>query len=579
MAVKGLAEEGKTLLLSMAAAEAIVNPVLPHVFKVAPRDSYAVEVIFQRMKKTGITRIGFLSSNTGFGKGGKEQVEKLAPQYGITLAVNDVYDKSATDLTAEVTKLKAANVQAILNWSIEPAQSIVVKNARQLGLTVPIFQSHGFANLQYVKAAGSAAEGVIFPASRIVVAGELQAGNPQKPVVEAYRKAYEARYGEDVSTFGGHAWDAFGILVAGHRAGGARPGEGPRRGGEHEGLRGDGRGLQLLADRPQRPRHRRLRALHGEERALRPARQLSGGGARGGMTIDLALQYLVAGLTYGAIYAVVAIGFNIVYSATGIINFAQGEFVMLGGMLAVQLSRSMPLPAAVALAVAATAAVGALVEVAFIRWLAQAHRAAHGGHHHRGLHPAPRGGALPLGRGGALAPLLHRRRGLLGGDPGGAHLAPGLLGARHGGPHRGAARVVLPAHAAGLGDAGLRRQQGRRGALRRAGAAARHPLLRHGRGHRRAGRGGGLPHHLHLVRRREARSPSRASPSPSWAAWATRAARWRPGWRSGVVESFAVSVLPAAYKDVVTLSLLLAVLVVRPSGLFASGEAARLKEF
>jgi branched-chain amino acid transport system substrate-binding protein len=104
-------------------------------------------------------------------------------------------------------------VQAILNWSIEPAQSIVVKNARQIGLTVPIFQSHGFANLQYVKAAGSAAEGVIFPASRIVVADQLQAGNPQKPVVEAYRKAYEARYGEDVSTFGGHAWDAFGILV------------------------------------------------------------------------------------------------------------------------------------------------------------------------------------------------------------------------------------------------------------------------------------------------------------------------------------------------------------------------------
>ncbi len=213
MQVKGIAEEGKTPLLSMAAAEAIVNPVLPHVFKVAPRDSFAVEVIFQRMKKMGISRIGFLSSNTGFGKGGKEQVEKLAPQYGITLAVNEVYDKNATDLTAEVTKLKAANVQAILNWSIEPAQSIVVKNARQIGLTVPIFQSHGFANPQYAKAAGNAAEGVIFPASRIVVASELPASNPQKAVVEAYRKAYEARFGEDVSTFGGHAWDAFGILV------------------------------------------------------------------------------------------------------------------------------------------------------------------------------------------------------------------------------------------------------------------------------------------------------------------------------------------------------------------------------
>ncbi|MBS1109827.1 MAG: inner-rane translocator, partial [Anaeromyxobacteraceae bacterium] len=87
------------------------------------------------------------------------------------------------------------------------------------------------------------------------------------------------------------------------------------------------------------------------------------------MTLDLALQYLVAGLTYGAIYVVVAIGFNIVYSATGIINFAQGEFVMLGGMIAVQASRSMPLPVAIALAVAAAAAVGALVEVAFLRWL------------------------------------------------------------------------------------------------------------------------------------------------------------------------------------------------------------------
>ena len=119
----------------------------------------------------------------------------------------------AAALTAEVTKLKAANVQAILNWSIEPAQSIVIKNARQVGLTVPIFQSHGFANIQYAKGAGTAAEGVMFPASRIVVAEALPEKDPQKPVVVAYKKAYEARYKEDVSTFGGHAWDALMILV------------------------------------------------------------------------------------------------------------------------------------------------------------------------------------------------------------------------------------------------------------------------------------------------------------------------------------------------------------------------------
>jgi branched-chain amino acid transport system substrate-binding protein len=213
IAVKPIAEEAKTILLSCAAAEVIVNPVLPHVFKVAPKDSYAAEMIFRRMQKMGVKRIGMLSSNTGFGKAGKEQVEKLAPAHGIEIAVSEVYDKAATDLTAEVTKLKAAGVQAILNWSIEPAQAIVIKNARQIGLAVPIFQSHGFANIQYAKAAGAAAEGVMFPASRVVVADALAATDRQKPVVTAYKKAYEARYKEDVSTFGGHAWDALGILV------------------------------------------------------------------------------------------------------------------------------------------------------------------------------------------------------------------------------------------------------------------------------------------------------------------------------------------------------------------------------
>jgi branched-chain amino acid transport system substrate-binding protein len=213
MAIKPVVEEGKTLLLSCAAAEVIVNPVAAHVFKVAPKDSFAAEMIFRRMKRMGVKRIGFLSSNTGFGKGGKEQVEKLAPLHGIEIAVSEVYDKAATDLTAEVTKLKAANVQAILNWSIEPAQSIVIKNARQLGLVVPIFQSHGFANIQYAKAAGAAAEGVMFPASRIVVADALPEKHPQKAVVAAYKKGYEARFKEDVSTFGGHAWDALMILV------------------------------------------------------------------------------------------------------------------------------------------------------------------------------------------------------------------------------------------------------------------------------------------------------------------------------------------------------------------------------
>ncbi len=213
MAVKAVAEEGRTILLSCAAAEVIVNPVARYVFKTPQKDSDAVVKIFRQMRKMGLTRIGVLTSNTGFGKAGKEQIEKLAPEHGIQIVLDEVYDKAATDLSAEATKLKAASVQAVLNWSIEPAQSIVLKNVRQLGLAIPIFQSHGFANIQYVKAAGAAAEGVVFPAGKLIVADLLPDQDPQKAVLLSYKKAYEARYKEDVSAFGGHAWDAFQILA------------------------------------------------------------------------------------------------------------------------------------------------------------------------------------------------------------------------------------------------------------------------------------------------------------------------------------------------------------------------------
>jgi branched-chain amino acid transport system permease protein len=84
---------------------------------------------------------------------------------------------------------------------------------------------------------------------------------------------------------------------------------------------------------------------------------------------DLVLQYLLSGITKGGIYAVVAIGFNLIYSATGVLNFAQGEFVMLGGMVGVSLARYVPMPVAVAGAVAAVALLGCLLELALFRRL------------------------------------------------------------------------------------------------------------------------------------------------------------------------------------------------------------------
>jgi branched-chain amino acid transport system substrate-binding protein len=213
MKIKSIAEEGKTILLSCAAAEVIVNPAAKYVFKTPQNDSFAARKIFMQMNKMGISKIGVLSSNTGFGQAGKAQIEKIAPEYKIEILINEVYDKAETDLTAVVTKLKNADVQGVINWSIEPAQSIVAKNMRQIGMTAPLFQSHGFGNIKYVEAAGAAAEGIIFPAGRLLIADTLPKSNKQKSVLMKYKKDYETKFKEEASTFGGHAYDAMMILV------------------------------------------------------------------------------------------------------------------------------------------------------------------------------------------------------------------------------------------------------------------------------------------------------------------------------------------------------------------------------
>jgi branched-chain amino acid transport system substrate-binding protein len=222
MKIKKIAEQGKTPLLSCGAAEVIVNPVASYVFKTPQKDSFAVKKIYAEMQKLGIKKIAVVAGNTGFGKAGKAQLTKIAPEFGIEVLAAETYDKKATDLTALVAKLMAnKDIQAVVNWSIVPAQAIIAKNMRQAGWKVPLFQSHGFGNIKYVQAAGAAAEGIIFPAGRLLVADSLPDSDPQKKLLLKYKHDYESRFKEEASTFGGHGYDALAILIEGMKKGGA----------------------------------------------------------------------------------------------------------------------------------------------------------------------------------------------------------------------------------------------------------------------------------------------------------------------------------------------------------------------
>ncbi len=213
MAVIPIVEKAQIPLISCAAAEAIISPTKKWVFKTPQSDRHAAQRICMHMQESGITKIAVMSGTTAFGAQGREQVQKLAPDYGITIVADETYGPQDTDMTAQLTKIRATEAQALINWSIVPAQVIVAKNMVQLGMDLPLYLSHGFGNIKYVEAAGGAAEGIMFPAGRLLVADMVPASHPQKEVLTRYKGLYEERFNEPVSTFGGHAWDAMWLFV------------------------------------------------------------------------------------------------------------------------------------------------------------------------------------------------------------------------------------------------------------------------------------------------------------------------------------------------------------------------------
>jgi branched-chain amino acid transport system substrate-binding protein len=170
------------------------------------------------MKAKGLTKVAIITGTTGFGAAGRAQLKEYAPKMGIEIVADETYGPADTSMEAQLTKIKGTDAQAVINWSIVPAQVTVAKNMRQLGMTIPLYQSHGFGNPKYAAACGEAGDGIIFPAGRLLVVDTLSDNNPQKALLAKYKADYESRFKDEVSTFGGHAYDAMWLVVNALRA-------------------------------------------------------------------------------------------------------------------------------------------------------------------------------------------------------------------------------------------------------------------------------------------------------------------------------------------------------------------------
>ena len=214
MAIIDTVQNAEIPLVSCAASVKIVEPLNERrwVFKTAQSDSLVAAKIVDYLKLKNLTKVAFVSVNNAYGDSGREEFEKAASAGGITVTVWEKFEQDDTIMTSQLTNVKKQNPQAVIAWAIPPAASSLTENYRQMDIKAPLIHSHGIGNQTFIDLAGPAAEGVIFPIGKLVVADSLPESDPQKDILINYVSDYRETYGPP-DPFGGYAWDALHLVI------------------------------------------------------------------------------------------------------------------------------------------------------------------------------------------------------------------------------------------------------------------------------------------------------------------------------------------------------------------------------
>jgi len=223
MAVIPVVEKAEIPLISCAAGIKITDPVKKWVFKTAQNDVLAVAKIYEYLNGQKVTKIAILTVSDGFGSSGREQLNLQSKEFGMQIISDETYGPKDTDMTVQLTKIRDSGVQAIICWGTNPGPAVVARNAKQLGINIPLYMSHGVSSKKFIELAGDGAEGVILPSGRVIVADQLPKSDPQKKALTNYVNKYREHYKVEGDHFGGHAWDAIMLLKSAIERGGYSP--------------------------------------------------------------------------------------------------------------------------------------------------------------------------------------------------------------------------------------------------------------------------------------------------------------------------------------------------------------------
>ncbi|TSK07893.1 MAG: ABC transporter substrate-binding protein [Geobacter sp.] len=224
MAVIPIAEKEQVPLISCAAGIKITEPVKKWVFKTPANDHVAAEKILIQAEKLKQKNIALITVSDSFGSSGREQLKQMAAKRGFKIVADEVYSPKDTDMTPQLTKIKAAKPDAIICWGTNPGPAIITRNIQQLGIKTQVYQSHGVASKKYIElATPQASEGIMLPAGKLAVFDLLKSSDPQAKLLKDYNTSYKKSYGVEASTFGGYAYDGFQLILAAVKKGATTP--------------------------------------------------------------------------------------------------------------------------------------------------------------------------------------------------------------------------------------------------------------------------------------------------------------------------------------------------------------------
>jgi branched-chain amino acid transport system substrate-binding protein len=217
LAMVPTAEQAKMPMISLAANRKIVDGS-KWVFKTAQNDSVVVEKLIAYMAKKGWKTVGLMRDASAFGEGVADLINQTGSSQGVKVVEETRFAPDATSFDEQILPLREARADVNLIWGIPPAAGLATKRYRELRVNTPLLQSHGVGNQAFLEAAGPAADGVVFPIGRLLVANQLPNSDPQKEVLTQFVENYRAKFGSPPSTFAGHAWDGFNLAVDAFKA-------------------------------------------------------------------------------------------------------------------------------------------------------------------------------------------------------------------------------------------------------------------------------------------------------------------------------------------------------------------------